>query len=205
MGRLDRQKGIDRLHGTLAQLRERGVPFEAVVVGGEILSDSPTSWTERLRDLGVEVRPPVFGSKGLAALLAWGDVLIMPSRWEGAPLMIAEAQQLGCVPVATAVGAVGELIVHGADGLLIEQQSDPQIIEHLVQAVNGLACEPGRLRRLADGCLQTASRRSWTSSFSAFLGWCETTVPPKPTLLRTEPSPAACSVATPSEQGAATA
>jgi glycosyltransferase involved in cell wall biosynthesis len=186
MGRLDRQKGIDRLHGTLAYLRERGVPFEAVVVGGEILSDSPTSWTERLRDLGVDLRPPVFGSNGLAALLAWGDVLIMPSRWEGAPLMIAEAQQLGCVPVATDVGAVGELIVHGEDGLLIEQQSDPQIIEHLVQAVLGLACDPQRLRRLADGCLQTAARRSWTSSFSAFLGWCESNVPPKPASARTQ-------------------
>ncbi|MGZ9067411.1 MAG: glycosyltransferase family 4 protein, partial [Burkholderiales bacterium] len=192
MGRLDRQKGIDRLHGTLAHLRERAVPFEAVVVGGEILSDSPTSWTERLRDLEVDLRPPVFGSRGLAALLAWGDVLIMPSRWEGAPLMIAEAQQLGCVPVATAVGAVGELIVHGKDGLLIEQQSDPQIIEHLVQAIDGLACDPKRLRGLADGCLQTAARRSWTSSFSAFLDWCESNVPPKPALRALRASPTSC-------------
>lgn len=181
MGRLDRQKGIDRLHGAIARLREGSMPFEIVVVGGEILSDSPTSWTERLHDLGVDLRPPVFGSDGLAALLAWGDVLVMPSRWEGAPLMIAEAQQLGCVPVATAVGAVAELIVHGEDGLLIEQRADTQIIEDLVQALIGLACDPDRLCRLAHGCLQTAARRSWTGSFAPFLEWCERLVPPKPT------------------------
>jgi glycosyltransferase involved in cell wall biosynthesis len=180
MGRLDRQKGIDRLYGAIAELRERDVAAEVVVVGGEILSDSPTSWTERLRELGVELRPPVFGSSGLAGLLAWGDVLIMPSRWEGAPLMIAEAQQLGCVPVATAVGAVGELIVHGEDGLLIDQETDTQIVAHLVQAVVALARDPGRLRQLAEGCLQTAARRSWKGSFSPFLDWCEALVPPKP-------------------------
>lgn len=185
MGRLDRQKGIDRLHATLAQLRKDGVPFEGVVVGGEILSDSPVSWTERLRELDLDLRPPVFGSKGLAALLAWGDVLIMPSRWEGAPLMIAEAQQLGCVPVATAVGAVGELITHGQDGLLIEQQGDTEIVAHLVEAIVGLAGNLAEIRRLSEGCLQTASRRSWTGSFSDFLGWCESSVPPKPGSVRT--------------------
>ncbi len=196
MGRLDRQKGIDRLHGTIAQLRARNVPFDVVVVGGEILSDSPTSWTERLRDLGVEVRPPVFGSDGLAALLAWGDVLVMPSRWEGAPLMIAEAQQLGCVPVATAVGAVGELVADGEDGLLIEQPTDPQIVEHLVQAIARLAHDPASLRRLAEGCLKTAARRSWERSFATFLNWCEANVPPKPTPQKTEPSPIAREAAT---------
>jgi hypothetical protein len=94
--------------------------------------------------------------------------------------MIAEAQQLGCVPVATAVGAVGELIVHGEDGLLIDQETDTQIVAHLVQAVVALARDPGRLRRLAEGCLQTAARRSWKGSFSPFLDWCEALVPPKP-------------------------
>jgi glycosyltransferase involved in cell wall biosynthesis len=177
MGRLDRQKGIDRLYGCIAQLRDHDAAFTAVIVGGEILADAPSSWSGRLRELGCDVRAPVFGSKGLANLLAWGDVLVMPSRWEGAPLMIAEAQQLGCVPVATAVGAVGELITDGEDGLLVDQQSDPEIIEHLAKAVLGVARDPECLRRLAEGCLRTASGRSWSGSFSAFLDWCQVTIP----------------------------
>ncbi len=177
MGRLDRQKGIDRLYGCIAQLRDYDAAFTAVIVGGEILADSPSSWSGRLRELGCDVRPPVFGSKGLANLLAWGDVLVMPSRWEGAPLMIAEAQQLGCVPVATAVGAVGELITDGEDGLLVDQRSDPEIIEQLAKAVLGVARDPERLRRLAAGCLRTASGRSWTASFSSFLDWCQAAIP----------------------------
>ena len=193
MGRLDRQKGIDRLHGAFALLRERGVSFEARVVGSEILADAAGSWAQRLRDCGVDVRPAVFQTRDLAALLAWGDVLIMPSRWEGAPLMIPEAQQLGCVPVVTAVGAVGELIADGVDGLLIEPVSDAWVVERLAEAVGQLAGDCDRLASLIDGCLQTAARRSWPASFSEFLTWCaehvgcQPQMPPLPTVPASEP------------------
>jgi glycosyltransferase involved in cell wall biosynthesis len=90
MGRLDRQKGIDRLHDAIVKLKEQGIPFEAQAIGGEILSDDPSaSWMTRLKDAGVKVSPPVFDGKDIANHLAWADVLLMPSRWEGAPLMIA--------------------------------------------------------------------------------------------------------------------
>lgn len=37
MGRLDRQKGIDRLHDAIVKLKEQGIVFEAQAIGGEIL------------------------------------------------------------------------------------------------------------------------------------------------------------------------
>ncbi len=177
MGRLDRQKGIDRLCGTVARLRKSEAEVEVVVVGGEILADSTVSWSGQLLALGCDLRAPVFGSKDLATLLCWGDVLLMPSRWEGAPLMIAEAQQLGCVPIATAVGAVDELIVDGADGILVDHRSDPEIIEDMAQATLSLANDRQRLRALANGCLSTAAKRSWTGSFAGFLDWCAASIP----------------------------
>jgi glycosyltransferase involved in cell wall biosynthesis len=175
MGRLDRQKGIDRLHDTLLKMRERGIAFEAQAVGGEILADDPSSsWTARLKDIGVQVSPPVFGAKDLAAHLAWADILVMPSRWEGAPLMIAEAQQLGCVPVATAVGAVDELVVHGQDGILINEATDAQVVAEMVQAITLLAQDRAALAELANGALATAAQRSWKESFASFVEWCST-------------------------------
>lgn len=176
MGRLDRQKGIDRLAATLAELRARNVPFEARAVGGEILADSSVSWTERLKDLSVDVRPPAFASKELIKALSWADVLVMPSRWEGAPLAIAEAQQLGCVPIATAVGAVDELIIDGEDGVLIHASADPEVVRSMAEVIEAVARDPDQLAPLIEGCIKTASRRSWTSSFSQFLAWCDTWV-----------------------------
>ncbi|MDX0583298.1 glycosyltransferase [Sinorhizobium medicae] len=176
MGRLDQQKGIDRLAAAIAELRASRVPFDARAVGGEILADATISWTDRLRDLGVEVRSPVFASKDLIKALGWADVLLMPSRWEGAPLMIAEAQQLGCVPIATAVGAVDELITDGEDGILIEAAADPQVVRDMAKAIEEVALNREQLAPLMEGCLRTAARRSWGSSFSEFLGWCDRSV-----------------------------
>jgi glycosyltransferase involved in cell wall biosynthesis len=176
MGRLDQQKGIDRLAAAFAELRASRVPFDARAIGGEILADATLSWTDRLKDLGVEVRPPVFASKDLIKALGWADVLLMPSRWEGAPLMIAEAQQLGCVPIATSVGAVDELITDGEDGILIEAAADPQVVRDMAKAIEEVAHNRQMLAPLMEGCLRTAARRSWTSSFSEFLGWCDRSV-----------------------------
>ncbi|MCR4266982.1 glycosyltransferase [Nitratireductor sp. ZSWI3] len=176
MGRLDQQKGIDRLAAAIAQLRAARVPFDARAIGGEILADSTVSWSDRLKDLDVDVRPPVFASKDLIKALGWADVLIMPSRWEGAPLMITEAQQLGCVPVATAVGAVDELITDGEDGLLIRSTADAQVIGDVVAVIKDLAANRRKLAPLMEGCLRTAARRSWNSSFSEFIAWCDGSV-----------------------------
>ncbi|TYC52319.1 glycosyltransferase [Rhodobacterales bacterium] len=173
MGRLDRQKGIDRLAGALSRLRATGVPFDGLVIGGEILADSRVSWGDRLRDLGMEVRPPVFASRDLIAALGWADVLLMPSRWEGAPLMIPEAQQLACVPLATNVGAVGELIRNGRDGLLVRGASDVEVVSDLVRLVTELASNRARLAPLVDGCLRSSARRSWSSSLADFITWCD--------------------------------
>lgn len=176
MGRLDQQKGIDRLAAALAELRASSVPFDARAIGGEILADSSVSWSERLKDLGVDVRPPVFASKDLIKALGWADILVMPSRWEGAPLMIAEAQQLGCVPIATAVGAVDELISDGEDGILINAASDPQVVREMARIIEEIAHGRDRLAPLVEGCIRTAARRSWSSSFSEFLSWCDRSV-----------------------------
>jgi len=176
MGRLDEQKGIDRLAAAIAELRASHARFEARAIGGEILADATVSWTDRLKDLGVDVRPPVFASKDLIKALGWADVLIMPSRWEGAPLMIAEAQQLGCVPIATAVGAVEELITDGEDGILIDAAADPQVVRDMARAIAEVADNREKLAPLMEGCLRTAARRSWSSSFSEFLGWCDGSV-----------------------------
>lgn len=181
MGRLDRQKGIDRLYDAIVKLRERGIAFEAQAIGGEILADDPSSsWMTRLKDIGVRVSSPLFGGKDIAAQLAWADVLLMPSRWEGAPLMIAEAQQLGCVPVATAVGACDELILHGQDGILIKNANDAQIVADIVRLLVILAQDRDALARTAEGALATAAQRSWTSSFANFIAWSNTIEPAKP-------------------------
>lgn len=176
MGRFEPQKGIDRIHAALQEVKAHGIAFDALAIGGEILADQPSSWTEKLREIGVVVRPPLFGAREIAAALAWGDVLVMPSRWEGAPLMITEAQLVGCVPVATAVGAVDELVEDGRDGVLIPGEGDLRIVADLVTAIETMSRDRQKLARLSEGGMSTAAGRSWSSSFADFVAWADKAV-----------------------------
>src|SRR5690606_36152642 len=99
--------------------------------------------------------------RDLSRLFAWADVLVLPSRWEGAPLTIIEAQRLGCVPVATEVGAVGELIDHGIDGVLVNPADDGTVTRGLVRALQVLAANPDRLRRMAEAAAERGGAASW--------------------------------------------
>jgi glycosyltransferase involved in cell wall biosynthesis len=52
-------------------------------------------------------------------LMAAHDVFLMPSRYEGLPMALVEAMAAGCVPVASALRGVTDMIVEdGQDGLL---------------------------------------------------------------------------------------
>ncbi|MDN3719236.1 glycosyltransferase family 4 protein [Roseibium salinum] len=106
LGRLDRQKGIERIFFAAARtLQRRGVQLDWRIIGSDVMdSGAGGSWKERFEEIGIQVEPPVYDSRRLSKLMAWADVFVLPSRWEGAPLTIIEAQRLGCVPVATNVG-----------------------------------------------------------------------------------------------------
>lgn len=101
--------------------------------------------------------------------------------------MIAEAQQLGCVPVATAVGAVDELINHGRDGILIRNGNDAQIVSDMTRILTILAQDREALQRTAEGALAAAAHRTWSAAFSEFTDWANKISPVYPKSRRTSP------------------
>ncbi|KKW67229.1 hypothetical protein AAV94_11610 [Lampropedia cohaerens] len=70
----------------------------------------------------------------IAQRLADADVFVLISAWEGLPLSIIEAMRAGLPVVASDVGGVRELVVHGETGLLVprgDQGSLRQALETL--------------------------------------------------------------------------
>ncbi len=165
LGRLDAQKGIERLFATVRDLRQQSVPIEWKIIGSDVMdTGAGGSWKERFAEIGVHVDAPVYSSRHLNKAFAWADVVVLPSRWEGAPLTIIEAQRLGCVPIATAVGAVGELIEHGVDGLLIESTDDNVIISEMTEMIAALAEDSAALRRLSEAAAERGASLAWDRS-----------------------------------------
>src|SRR6478609_9147354 len=96
-----RRPGVSPRHWMRAR---RGPDVAWRIVGREVLGDGARPLLE------VAVEPPVQAAAALDALYAWADLLVLPSRFEGVPLVILEAQRMGCAVAATDVGAVAEIV-----------------------------------------------------------------------------------------------
>lgn len=86
------------------------------------------------------------------ALLGDLDVFTLFSRWEGLPLTVIEAMQAGRPVLASAVGGVGELVVHGQTGLLMDAL-DPAVAE---RALRELIADPGKRGQMGERGRQRA-------------------------------------------------
>lgn len=166
LGRLDRQKGMDRLAALIAA--HPGLDWR--VVGGTVMADSGMQ-----PEVGVPVEPPVHRPAELDALYAWADALVLPSRFEGVPLTLLEAQRLGCAVIATEVGAVAEIVRHGVDGWLVPaDQPEAAILDGFGAA---LALGPEGLARLGEAGAARVAASGWAATMADFLTWLAAACP----------------------------
>ena len=128
-GRCARQKGFDTLLAAAASLQHRD-PAPLVVIAG----DGPLAGrlAAQSRAAGTEVR--FLGQRDdVPALLAVADVVVVPSRWEGQPLIVQEALRAGRPLVASRVGGIPALT--GEAGALLVPPDDPGRLASSVAAV----------------------------------------------------------------------
>jgi glycosyltransferase involved in cell wall biosynthesis len=128
----------------------------------------------------VTVEPPVQDPAALDSLYAWADVLVLPSRFEGLPLAILEAQRLGCVVLATAVGAVPEAVTDGVTGLLVSgAQEDDGVVADCAAALRRLADDPALLLRLGMAGAAQARAGGWARNAAPWLAALDRLCPPE--------------------------
>jgi glycosyltransferase involved in cell wall biosynthesis len=122
VGRLEPQKGQDVLLEALALLRAHGIDFVCAFAG----DGSTRAALESRRDaLGLGAHARFLGTlEDPGPLLAAADAVVLPSRWEGLPLVVLEALARAKPVVASAVGGIPEVIEDGVDGRLVPPE-DP--------------------------------------------------------------------------------
>ena len=116
-GRLTEQKNFAALVEAAAVLRERQRDFRILVAGeGELRS----SLQARIADLGLSERMRLLGNvTDLGDLMQAADLFVLPSLWEGLPLVLLEALAAGLPVVATRIRGVAEVIQDGVQGRLV--------------------------------------------------------------------------------------
>jgi glycosyltransferase involved in cell wall biosynthesis len=166
IGRFDRQKGLDRLAALTGSCAATGLKIDWRIVGKTILDD----YHGYANELHPYLHPPAATVEQLNQHYAWADVLLLPSRFEGVPLTILEAGRFGCVPLATDVGAVGEVIEHGRTGFLFRNTRDEEgLAVDMLQCLARLSSDRNLLGQLARQAAAYYENRTWQSSLQPFL------------------------------------
>jgi glycogen(starch) synthase len=144
IGRLDEHKGFDLAIAALARLRERHPSVRLAIAG-----DGP----ERNRlialacALGVNDSVDFLGNVSrdrIAVLLRECTVVVMPSRYEGLPLVALEAAWAGRPIVAADSPGLSDAVVPGETALMVPA-GDP---DALARAIAGLLVDASHVRAL---------------------------------------------------------
>jgi glycosyltransferase involved in cell wall biosynthesis len=146
-GRLAPQKGFAGLLEAARQWQDLSpAPLLAIAGGGPLAA----ALASMAAPLGPAVR--FLGQRDdIPALLAAADLFVMPSVWEGQPLILQEALRAGRPIVATRVGGIPDLT--GEDAALLVRPGDP---DELAAAVRRVLTGHGLARRLSAAALERA-------------------------------------------------
>ncbi len=142
IGRLDVQKGWDVLCRAAARVRAERLDAVFVVVG-----DGP----DRAALAGAGAVRFAGYRPDAGSLLSAFDVLAIPSRYEGLPLVALEAMHSGVPVVATPVGGLPELLAD--TGVLVAVDDDGA----LARALSRLAADPAARAALAERARRRAA------------------------------------------------
>jgi glycosyltransferase involved in cell wall biosynthesis/spore maturation protein CgeB len=136
-------KGAELLVNVFRQLRDEPIDF---LIFGRIEKD----WAERLQKAG-NPNVTVYGAYDptqAEELLQRAQVSLHVSNWpETYCLTLSEALRAGLVPVVTDIGALGERVRHGVNGLKFPPDEPGRLVEILTE----LAEAPGEVERLRRG------------------------------------------------------
>jgi glycosyltransferase involved in cell wall biosynthesis len=159
-GRLDRQKRPDLLERIARACTHR--PFDFHVYGAAVIDPVPPPRGRNLTCHGAYESFSTLPTQDF-------DVFLYTSEWDGLPNILAEAMAAHLPVIASGVGGVHELVVHGQTGLLVEPFDD---VAGYVGALEEVAAGRVDTRALVANAVALLRRRH---SWEAFIRTLEET------------------------------
>lgn len=108
----------------------------------------------------ITVIPRFSGNKTLISLYQNNSILILPSYFEGQPLVMIEAAAFGMAIVTTNVCGMIDFVEDGINGLLINPGDDQALTTRLAELINNQE----RVHQIGKKARATAEQHTWTES-----------------------------------------
>lgn len=145
LGRLEDAKGVFVLIDALARLAGVRPDLRVILAGeGDVARVRAAAVAAGVAER-VEL-PGWVAGEAKARLLARAGIFLLPSRFEGVPMALLEAQAAGLPVVATRVGGIPQVVTDGFNGMLAE----PDDVASLVTALKVLLADGGLARRMGE-------------------------------------------------------
>jgi glycosyltransferase involved in cell wall biosynthesis len=175
VGRYGERKGCYELIAALAQARAAGTEATLRFVGREEYDGEERVLRDDVEQFGVAGAVEFAGVKdgpALAECYAEAQVLCLPSRREGVPLVLLEAMSFGLPVIATPVGGIADYVAHEGNGLLVP----PGDVDALAVSIAVLAADPELRTRLGEAARRRVAEqagpdtiaRRWREIYSEF-------------------------------------
>jgi len=134
VGRLDTQKGQVYLVKAAAAILE-AVPEARILLVGDGPDQAMLKTVAAQEGIADKIIFPGYRSD-VADMLAISDIIAIPSLWEGGPITLFEAMQLGKPVIGTPAGIMPEVIREGETGFVVPFKDSTALAEktiHLLQ------------------------------------------------------------------------
>ncbi len=128
VGMIDDGKGWRITAAAVEQIRSRGMAVHFWIIGQGPEQEEARRWCEErsefarfwgyVHNAGINIMPQI-------------DVLSLPSRVEGLPMVVLEAMAAGVAVIATPVGGIPQAVINGVTGFLVDR--DTKQIEAVLQ------------------------------------------------------------------------
>ena len=131
-GRLSHAKGADVLLVALSRVAR--ADYLCLIAGDGPERNRLESLTALL---GLRDRVCFLGARqNMGDLLSQANFLVLPSRWEGLPLIVLEAMAAGCPIIATSVDGTAEVLRNEESGLLVPPNDPIALAEAIERFLN---------------------------------------------------------------------
>ncbi len=137
--RLSEQKGITYLIKAMKDVIKE-VPDISLVIAG----DGPLQATLDQEVLSLELSENIFfvGPRtDMPRLLKLFDLYVLPSLWEGLPMVLLEAMAAGCPIIATNVGGNMSAIKDGFNGFLVPSKNTEELARTIINLLNDVGLQ----------------------------------------------------------------
>lgn len=134
--RLAHQKGITYLLKAMPEIIKNFPDINLVIAGG---GDQEAILKQEADQIGISDNVHFLGPRlDVHELIKLFDLYVLPSLWEGLPMVLLEAMAAGCPIVATDVGGNSRVIKHRINGSLVEAKNPESLATEVIYLLDNL-------------------------------------------------------------------